>query len=353
MASTQAQPRRPLYRQLMETVRRRIEKGVLKPGQLAPSESDLIAEFRVSSTTARRCLNELATAGLVHRLQGKGTFVAKPSALPACRHIGVIYHDLIDLTDTFSAAALRGVNESLAGDGAFEPALLNLRQVRRSDDHAAALASLVERQQLDAMLLLSPVPPAWLAGDMPIAAVNFSYDRSDIISVTCDHADAFDRLAARVTALGHQRVALLRGRFEHQLIDDVRMTPLPLDRMPASWTCVEHAYFDIDDLRQSVAHHLASRDRPTAFVCFGYDVAMAAASIARKHGYTIPDDLSIAFIGVPSPHTHFSGESVPIEAMTQHAVTQLLNQIEGRPTAPSPTFTGTTCKGGTLAACPS
>jgi GntR family transcriptional regulator len=42
-----------------------------------PSENQLAAKFKVSRMTARKALSKLESAGLVERIQGKGTFVKK------------------------------------------------------------------------------------------------------------------------------------------------------------------------------------------------------------------------------------------------------------------------------------
>ena len=47
-------------------------------GDRLPSEADLVAEFGVSRTTARRALDELRRQGLVRREPGRGTFLASP-----------------------------------------------------------------------------------------------------------------------------------------------------------------------------------------------------------------------------------------------------------------------------------
>jgi GntR family transcriptional regulator, N-acetylglucosamine utilization regulator len=43
-----------------------------------PSEADLVSDFGVSRTTARRALDELRREGLVRREPGRGTFLANP-----------------------------------------------------------------------------------------------------------------------------------------------------------------------------------------------------------------------------------------------------------------------------------
>ena len=74
-------PRRveePAYRKIQGAIRRQIENGQLKPGNLVPSERELARMHRVSLMTARHALTELARDGVVERRHGAGTFVAPP-----------------------------------------------------------------------------------------------------------------------------------------------------------------------------------------------------------------------------------------------------------------------------------
>jgi GntR family transcriptional regulator len=67
----------PLYRQIADKLRRRIEAGELQPGMQVPTEDELMASYHVSRNTVRGALKELTTRGLVYTLHGKGTFVAE------------------------------------------------------------------------------------------------------------------------------------------------------------------------------------------------------------------------------------------------------------------------------------
>lgn len=67
--------RQPLYDQLVDLLRERIENE-LEPGDLLPSERELSQRYDLSRTTVRLALRELETLGLVSRRHGKGTFVA-------------------------------------------------------------------------------------------------------------------------------------------------------------------------------------------------------------------------------------------------------------------------------------
>ncbi len=68
----------PLYVQLEDILRGKIESGEWAVGDRVPSENELNAEHGVSRMTARAVLNALANEGLVVRVSGKGTFIAEP-----------------------------------------------------------------------------------------------------------------------------------------------------------------------------------------------------------------------------------------------------------------------------------
>jgi len=203
----------PLYKSLMTVMRQRIESGTLAPGSRAPSESDLIAEFRVSSTTARRCLDELERMRLVRRVQGKGTFVADKDLLSETRQIGVIYNELFSLTDIFSAHVLRGIGNVLESSN-HRCSLLTAGILRRQTDPAAALRELIHRDKLEGIVVISPIPLSWLAGalsdGMPISTVNFSYEDQRIYSGLPHAREALERMDSVLAERKHKRIVLFR-----------------------------------------------------------------------------------------------------------------------------------------------
>jgi len=68
----------PIYKQIQNAIRRRIDSGQLKPGNPVPSERELARLHKVSLMTARHALSELTRDGIVERRHGAGTFVAPP-----------------------------------------------------------------------------------------------------------------------------------------------------------------------------------------------------------------------------------------------------------------------------------
>ena len=67
----------PLYAQVRETLVQRLITGAWKPGQMLPSEFAIAAELGVSQGTVRKSLDEMTSAGLLIRKQGRGTFVSE------------------------------------------------------------------------------------------------------------------------------------------------------------------------------------------------------------------------------------------------------------------------------------
>ena len=68
----------PLYWQLEDVLRSRIDNGELSPGEQIPPLPALCSEFEMSQGTVRQALANLEQEGLIVRKQGKGSFVAEP-----------------------------------------------------------------------------------------------------------------------------------------------------------------------------------------------------------------------------------------------------------------------------------
>lgn len=68
----------PAYRRIQNAIRKRIESGKLRAGDVVDSERELAKIHKVSLMTARHALADLAREGVVERRHGAGTFVAPP-----------------------------------------------------------------------------------------------------------------------------------------------------------------------------------------------------------------------------------------------------------------------------------
>lgn len=77
----------PLYYQLAEMLRERIESGSLKPGDQLPSERELGEQHGISRMTVRQAITYLAQKGTLIIRPGVGTFVAEPKLTYDALHL--------------------------------------------------------------------------------------------------------------------------------------------------------------------------------------------------------------------------------------------------------------------------
>lgn len=100
----------PTYKRIQNVIRRRIEGGQLKPGDMVASERELAKTHKVSLMTARHALADLAREGMVERRHGSGTFVAPPK---------IHFNKLMSYTEQMAGRGL-AVRSKLVSSGVLE-----------------------------------------------------------------------------------------------------------------------------------------------------------------------------------------------------------------------------------------
>ena len=91
---------------ISEEIIEKIKSGELLPGDQIPSENELIKNYKISNTTARKALLEIESKGWARRIKGKGTFVLnRTEDHHLLRTLGSIY------------ATRRGFHDSLIAEG--------------------------------------------------------------------------------------------------------------------------------------------------------------------------------------------------------------------------------------------
>ena len=77
----------PIYRQLVDTIRAAVKKGILLPDQQLPTVSELSQTLGIARGTIKRAYDELERAGIVDKAQGRGTFVCYHPASSGSRTV--------------------------------------------------------------------------------------------------------------------------------------------------------------------------------------------------------------------------------------------------------------------------
>ena len=138
----------PLYQQLCDLLREQIKRGIYGPLDRLPSEHELAREHSISRITARQALGALERSGLVFRLQGRGSFVARPT----------VVQGLAQLTGFAEAMSAQGLEAASR--------VLRVGPVRAATDVA-------ERLSVPPGTLLFEIRRVRLVNDSPV-----SYDHS-------------------------------------------------------------------------------------------------------------------------------------------------------------------------------
>jgi GntR family transcriptional regulator len=116
----------PLHGQVRTVIHEMITNGVYASGATLPGEQELSKHFNVSRITVKRALNDLALAGYVRRMRGRGTIVTYGAAHPLVRGS---FSTLIDSLKTMgleTAVVLLSVEDTPATAAIAE--LLDLRK---------------------------------------------------------------------------------------------------------------------------------------------------------------------------------------------------------------------------------
>jgi GntR family histidine utilization transcriptional repressor len=84
----------PLYLQVKQVIADKVQSGLWPPETRIPSENALVEALGVSRMTINRALRELAAEGALVRLQGVGTYVARPRPQFALLEIRSIAYEI-------------------------------------------------------------------------------------------------------------------------------------------------------------------------------------------------------------------------------------------------------------------
>ncbi|WP_095996137.1 MULTISPECIES: GntR family transcriptional regulator [Serratia] len=91
--------KKPIYRQIADTLRQQIANGELKPGDALPTEALLREQYGVSRVTVRQALKLLTEERVIESLQGSGWYVKEER----------VNYDIYQLTSFYEKLADRNV----------------------------------------------------------------------------------------------------------------------------------------------------------------------------------------------------------------------------------------------------
>jgi GntR family transcriptional regulator len=94
------------HTQIEAEIARRIERGILRPGDQIPPERELVEQMQVSRMTLRQALTRLVDRGLLERQRGRGTFVREPKLVHSLSSLTGLHGELLSQGITPTARLL-------------------------------------------------------------------------------------------------------------------------------------------------------------------------------------------------------------------------------------------------------
>lgn len=331
LKAVKPQPGRPLYSTVRDVLRDAIDRGVFVPGQQMPSTKDLSEQLAVSLVTAHRALQELVTAGVLQRAQGRGTFVHEKyperKAQIADFRVGLLFHADASLADYYHGQILEGVHRAAHELGA------DLLLLRFGED---------VRNECNGYLLVNPFEEEAEAfsgqprrGPALVVGARCEYD-----DLTCFDVDNVEmaRLAIRHLAdQGHRSIGYVGGAYQVSNSQD-RWQGFTEACKEAGLDCCDLALVKAkgwrldDDERAQLAESLRRDTRPTAVFAAGYAFALEVYGAARKAGLRIPQDLAVVGVDDPPSAEHLSPPMTtirqPLMQLGHEAMTALVHSAQ-------------------------
>ncbi|WP_282943523.1 GntR family transcriptional regulator [Paenibacillus sp. RC67] len=112
-----------MYIQIKNDIMNQMSEGIWKPGDKLPSENELAEQFNVSRITIKNALADIVKQGLIHRIQGRGSYISDDILEPPLsyehkeengRFVAFLMPRLNNL---FTANLITGIEQELAEHG--------------------------------------------------------------------------------------------------------------------------------------------------------------------------------------------------------------------------------------------
>ncbi len=340
----------PLHTQLRRQFRSRIVSGRWAPGTRLPSESRLQRELNVSRNTVRQALREMESEGLIERIPGRGTFVARelPREQERCL-VAIVISSFDSQLDVLSGA------ERVARDN--ECLFVFYNHQGNYHEERRILARLVE-QGVSGVLLWScaptgtPLPSLQGQGASLLPVVMLDRNPSGLPAdfVTSDNVAGGGMAVRHLQQLGHRRIVCLSHDRDDLVPVDERiqgyraaMATAGHAESAATWILPTGGELTLpatlrtsnnpESITMRTLGRRLQEERPEAIFAINDHMALLALRAAQGLGLRVPGDLSIVGYDNADYGAAFTPPLTTVEqsyeTMGRRAMELLLERIAG------------------------
>lgn len=283
------------HKEVARALQEQIARGDWQVGARIPSDHELSRRFGVAYMTARQGVSSLVESGLVRRVRGSGTYVIRTEPLterqlkPAPEFVLLTAGVRHVLDPYYYPEILAGFEEEI-GDVAIFDFHTAISEELVGDHSKVACVLTGEHEVLYTNLLRDR--------GLKVVALNRYNGRRPIPYVALDNAKGAEEVVDHLVALGHRRIAFIKGPLGNIDGDERfagyrnglrkhKLKPISLDKGAFEETVGHEAALTL----------LTAKPRPSAIFCASDVTALGAMKAARELGISIPEELSIVGFG--------------------------------------------------------
>jgi DNA-binding LacI/PurR family transcriptional regulator len=290
--------------QIIREIEQMIAVGHLRPGQMLPTQKELMGHFGVAMGTVQQALGRLQTRGVVMSTRGKGTTVCDSTTL----HTAGITRPRVDLlllnsdkVDHILIQDTATVIQQTLSEHGFETSM------RTQLPESTAALNLWAQQTRAAVVIGYHLPArviqAMRAAHRPIIIAGELYSDPcppGVSQVTVSMENIIQLALSCLTSMGHRRIALLRGAdtvyyrglakaFEHAAIqmgiaDQVQQWHLPHD---------SNGQNVVEQLATLADITAGDQLRPSVLLVDGGQRACRVIYALQRAGLRVPQDIGV------------------------------------------------------------
>jgi len=294
----------PLYIQIIDDIKYKVQSGVLQEGDQIGSQSELAQHYSVSLITIKKALAELIKEGILYSRVGKGTYVAKKSNAghsATNKTIGLVLQDM--KSPFFSLIAQEA--ENLAFTKGYSILFTNSSgQLTKEESQIAHF-----REMGVSGLIIASMTHVYYANEtirrlhnegFPYVLVSYIHD-PDIYFVGTDHEYGGYIATKHLIEEGFQRIGCINGETGN-LVGDLRYRGY-VRALEEAGRKVNSDYvfrlprggewYDFTSGYEIGKHYSQLDDRPDAIFCYNDLTALGFQRAILEVGLRIPDDVAI------------------------------------------------------------
>lgn len=302
---TEAEPRgddgiHARHRLVEDWVIGQLRSGLLAPGDILPSESELCEKFGIGRSSVRNALGNLAQAGILETKKGIGSFLRAPDAASSM-NIGFVCYR----TESYIfPRMIHGCSQALFRRGYH----LILNETQNNVQRERDVLLTLQKKGIDGIIIEpfydgSGASNTDLLADfersgIPVVLLDNTLPGGTFDSVVMDDGEAGRLVAEYLHRRGHRDVGIAfspmyapKVRRRDGVIDYLRERGVEI---PGEWQLGYRGPLASSGLRETASRLLGSRGpRPTAFVCTNDEESIEVIKAANDAGVPYPEELSI------------------------------------------------------------